>query len=186
MSFSQTCGTCLLVTCINGVTRGLPWSEYPYPGCKPGNNSVVVTVSDSCPCTQNASNNKWCCQDKSRGLRHLDLSTPAFTQIAEEEAGVVDILVQQIDCPDDSVTGVSWSTWEQKYGQSIQDWSKSRSNVNEIASVEGACNAAVEGATYTAQLADDAAKVLNRTGELPIGPKYAAQNGLNATNIGRN
>ena len=22
MSFSQTCGTCLLVTCINGVTRG--------------------------------------------------------------------------------------------------------------------------------------------------------------------
>lgn len=185
MSFSQTCGTCLLVTCINGVTRGLPWSEYPYPGCKPGNNSVVVTISDSCPCLQNASNNKWCCQDKSRGVRHLDLSTPAFTQIAEEEAGVVDILVQQIDCPDDSVTGVSWSSWEQKYGQSIQDWSKSRSNVNEIASVEGACNAAVEGATYTAQLADDAAKVLNRTGELPIGPKYAAQNGLNATNIGK-
>ncbi|CAL8461079.1 g610 [Coccomyxa elongata] len=124
-------------------------------------------------------------EDKSRGVRHLDLSTPAFTQIAEEEAGVVDILVQQIDCPDDSVTGVSWSSWEQKYGQSIQDWSKSRSNVNEIASVEGACNAAVEGATYTAQLADDAAKVLNRTGELPIGPKYAAQNGLNATNIGK-
>ncbi len=32
MSFTQTCGTCLLVTCINGVTRGLPMVGVSLPG----------------------------------------------------------------------------------------------------------------------------------------------------------
>ena len=186
MTYTSTCSVCLAVACINGVTRGLPYSQYPYPGCKPGNKSVIVTVTDTCSCGQNASNDRWCCQDKNRGIRHLDISTPAFKEIADEDAGVIDVLIQQIDCPDDSVTGVSWSSWESKYGQSIQDFSKSRSNVNEIATVEGACEASVEGASYTSQLADDASKVLRRTGELPIRGIFRDQNGLNLTDFVHN
>ena len=82
----------------------------------------------------------------------------AFTQIAEEEAGVVDI--QQILSRRQRHRRVLVHL--RSTGRAIQ-WSKSRSNVNEIASVP-----AMRPSTYTAQLADDAAKVLNRT-ELPIG-----------------
>ena len=48
-------------------------------------------------CTQDASNVQWCCGGYGANLpivRHLDLSTPAFVLIAEEEAGVIDVMFQ--------------------------------------------------------------------------------------------
>ena len=55
----MTCGTCVSVQCTLGPTRGYSWSEYSTPGCVPGNPTVLVQITDSCPCTQNESNLKW-------------------------------------------------------------------------------------------------------------------------------
>ena len=180
MTYTMTIGTCILVTCVNGPTRGLPYSTYPYPGCKAGNNSVLVQITDSCPCLQNPSNAINCCTDPFV-QRHLDLATPAFTQIAEESAGIVDVLYQQIDCPPSNPTGVSWASWEAKYGTTIQAWSQSKSNT--LATVESACGASVEGESISDILAEDEARVENRTGELPPTGIYDQQNGLNATQL---
>ena len=91
--FTATCGTCLAVTCVDGPTRGFDWSTYSTPACI-GNATVFVQVTDSCPCQQNPSNVRWCCNDTATITRHLDLSTPAFAAIADVSAGVIDILFQ--------------------------------------------------------------------------------------------
>lgn len=181
MTYTQTIGTCIVVTCVNGPTRGLPYSTYPYPGCLPGNNSVLVQITDSCPCSQGPSNAINCCNNPLSSPRHLDLSTTAFTQIAEESAGIVDVLYQQINCPPGNPTGVSWASWEAKYGTTIQEWSQSKSNT--LATVESACGASVEGESISDILADDEARVENRTGELPPTGIYDQQDGLNATQL---
>ena len=93
--FTATCGTCLAVACVPGPTRGLDWSTYSTPGCI-GNATVFVQVTDSCPCLQNPSNVKWCCNETATITRHLDLSTPAFSQIADVAAGVIDVLYQVV------------------------------------------------------------------------------------------
>ena len=181
MSYTKTIGTCLLVTCVNGPTRGLSYSKYPWPGCKSGNTSVLVQITDSCPSDQNESNMQVCAADPLNAARHLDLATPAFLQIAEESAGIVDVLYQQIDCPPGNPTGVSWASWEAKYGTTIQAWSQSKSNT--LATVESACGASVEGESISDILAEDEARVDNRTGELPPTGIYDQQNGLNATQL---
>ncbi len=181
MTYTQTIGTCILVTCVNGPTRGLPYSTYPWPGCKPGNSSVLVQITDSCLCDQNPSNTINCCQNPLPQGRHLDLSTPAFTQIAEESAGIVDVLYQQITCPDGNPTGVSWASWEAKYGTTIQEWSQSKFNT--LATVESACGASVEGESISDILAEDEAHVENRTGELQPSGIYDEQDGLNVTQL---
>lgn len=67
------------VMCVEGKQRGFEWSKSgPWTGCiAGGRRSVVVMVSDSCPCNHpNPSNSRWCC-----GQPHLDLSWLAFKQI---------------------------------------------------------------------------------------------------------
>lgn len=181
MSYTKTIGTCLLVTCINGPTRGLPYSKYPWPGCKSGNTSVLVQITDSCPSEQNESNMQVCASDPLNAPRHLDLAIPAFTQIAEESAGIVDVLYSQIECPPGNPTGVSWASWEAKYGTTIQEWSQSKFNT--LATVESACGASVEGESISDILAEDEARVENRTGELQPSGIYEEQDGLNVTQL---
>lgn len=174
MRYTGTCGTCLLITCVDGPTRGLPYSTFPYGGCRPGAPAVMVQVTDSCPCEQNESNDRWCCQDTKRGVRHIDMATPAFASIAQEEVGVIDILFQQVPCPPSgSGPGVVWDSWQQEFDTTIESWSQSQS-LDTLATVESAC-AGAESAGYDSILEEDrAAAAENRTvSDLVITPWFA-------------
>lgn len=94
---TDQCGVCYEVLCVDGPTRGESWSELgEWKGCKKGGEvSVVVMVTDSCPCHHpNFSNKRWCCGDRT----HLDLSYMAFDYLAPREAGVVDLKIRNVSC----------------------------------------------------------------------------------------
>lgn len=79
---TRKCGECYEVACVDGPRRGLQSSaEGPWGGCRAsGRKSVVVMITDSCPCQHpNPGNQKWCCGDRT----HLDLSWKAFEAIGE-------------------------------------------------------------------------------------------------------
>lgn len=94
---TDKCGQCFEVMCVDGATRGHDWSDLgPWGGCQSsGVKSVIVMISDSCPCHHpNESNKRWCCGDRT----HLDLSYAAFDQIALRHRGVVDLKVRPASC----------------------------------------------------------------------------------------
>ena len=91
------CGRCYEVKCVDGIERGTPTSKLgPWKGClDAGRRSVVVKITDSCPCFHpNTGNRRWCCGD----ALHLDLSYLAFEAIAQKEMGVVDLQIRAADC----------------------------------------------------------------------------------------
>jgi hypothetical protein len=60
---TNQCGKCFEVMCVPGRTRGTNSSQLgPWEGCQDaGRRSVVVKISDSCPCHHpNSSNKRWC------------------------------------------------------------------------------------------------------------------------------
>ena len=182
MTYTQTIGTCVIVTCVNGPIRGLPYSKYPWPGCLAGNNSVLVQISDSCPGSMNESNQQNCADNPLTAPRHFDLSEPAFGLIGDTQAGTIDVLYQQVPCPAEGVTGVSWKSWETKYGQTVQEWSQSKFNT--LTTVESACDVSTESASISGILAEDEANAVNKTlseGE-PVG-RFAEEDGLNVTEL---
>lgn len=94
---TEQCGQCLEVMCVDGNTRGTSSARLgPWKACKnAGVNSVVVKITDSCPCHHpNSSNQRWCCGDAT----HLDLSYAAFDAIAVRNRGVVDLKYRYVDC----------------------------------------------------------------------------------------
>jgi len=96
---TEECGKCIEVVCVNGPTRGFEWSELgKWAGCQePAVKSVVVKITDSCPCNHpNEGNKRWCCGDRER----LDLSYAAFDQIAIRHRGVVDLKFRPASCKD--------------------------------------------------------------------------------------
>ena len=96
---TEECGKCIEVVCVNGPTRGFEWSELgKWAGCQePAVKSVVVKITDSCPCNHpNEGNKRWCCGDR----EHLDLSYAAFDQIAIRHRGVVDLKFRPASCKD--------------------------------------------------------------------------------------
>ena len=96
---TEECGKCIEVVCVDGPTRGFEWSELgKWAGCQePAVKSVVVKITDSCPCNHpNEGNKRWCCGDR----EHLDLSYAAFDQIAIRHRGVVDLKFRPASCKD--------------------------------------------------------------------------------------
>jgi hypothetical protein len=120
---TDKCGQCYEVMCVDGPTRGMPGSRFgaeAVSACHdPGRKSVVVEVTDSCPCNypaNAASNSMWCCGD----VPHFDLgyavrasacacaaagthlrsfcAAQAFDVIANRGKGVVDLVWRQVDC----------------------------------------------------------------------------------------
>lgn len=182
MTYTQTIGTCVAVTCVNGPIRGLPYSKYPWPGCLGGNNSVLVQISDSCPGNQNESNQQNCANNPLTAPRHFDLSEPAFGLIGDTKAGTIDVLYQQVPCPAGDVTGVSWKSWEAKYGQTIQAWSQSKFDT--LTTVESACDVSTESASIAGLLAEDESNAANKTlVEAEAVDQFAEENGLNVTEL---
>jgi len=94
---TNKCGTCYEVMCVDGGTRGKEeQSEFPDSAChESGVRSVVVKITDSCPCHHpNSGNKKWCCGD----VIHFDLSYAAFDAIANRGKGVVDLRARAAKC----------------------------------------------------------------------------------------
>jgi len=79
---SAACGQCFEVKCTG--------SAYLANACV--NGSVIVEVTDQCPCDGNA---QWCCGD----AVHFDLSAGAFGKIAKTAAGVVSTQYRPVTCP---------------------------------------------------------------------------------------
>jgi expansin (peptidoglycan-binding protein) len=80
---SAACGQCFEVKCTG--------SAYLAGACTGA--SVVVEVTDQCPC---AGNEGYCC---SSDVVHFDLSPSAFTKIANVDAGVINMQYRPVACP---------------------------------------------------------------------------------------
>ncbi|KAL8526171.1 hypothetical protein ACS0TY_015407 [Phlomoides rotata] len=75
----EACGACFEIKCAQGNV-----------GCKPGQHSITVTATNSCP----SGGLGWCNPPK----EHFDLSQPAFLKIAEYKAGIVPVQYRRIPC----------------------------------------------------------------------------------------
>mmetsp|Transcript_32304 Transcript_32304/g.69604 ORF Transcript_32304/g.69604 Transcript_32304/m.69604 type:complete len:628 (+) Transcript_32304:230-2113(+) len=61
------------------------------------NTSIIVRVTDRCPCHhENPSNKRWCCGD----MPHFDVSHEAFGELASHTGGWVYLQWREIQCPD--------------------------------------------------------------------------------------
>jgi hypothetical protein len=80
------CGGCYEVKCVDSPG-----------GCKAGAAApLVVTATNLCPPNyqQSSDNGGWCNPPR----EHLDLSMPAYLQIAEEKAGIVQVSYRRVPC----------------------------------------------------------------------------------------
>lgn len=68
----EACGACYEIKCAKGGV-----------GCKAGQQSIIVTATNSCP----SGGLGWCNPPK----EHFDLSQPAYLKIAEYKAGKVPV-----------------------------------------------------------------------------------------------
>lgn len=86
---NNKCGTCFEIQCDpNG--RGYCRDDRV-------NASIIVRVTDRCPCKhENPSNQRWCCGD----MPHFDISKQAFGEIASHTGGWVYLQWREVDCPE--------------------------------------------------------------------------------------
>eukprot|EP01023_Acetabularia_acetabulum_P024986 TRINITY_DN239_c0_g1_i1.p4 TRINITY_DN239_c0_g1~~TRINITY_DN239_c0_g1_i1.p4 ORF type:complete len:198 (+),score=41.82 TRINITY_DN239_c0_g1_i1:172-765(+) len=97
-AYAGSCGRCYEVQCDptwfnDGYGASLDRTHV----CRDQDASVVVSVTDTCPCNyaSNAySNKRWCCGD----MEHLDLSIWAFEKLSEHRWGVIGIKYRQVTC----------------------------------------------------------------------------------------
>ncbi|MEW5296868.1 MAG: hypothetical protein WDW36_000117 [Sanguina aurantia] len=95
---SGGCGKCYEVRCRDSTfTDGYGTSISRNSACYDPSKSVVVTITDCCPCyyPSNAfSNKRWCCGD----MHHMDLSQEAFSQLADVGLGVIGMEYREVSC----------------------------------------------------------------------------------------
>ncbi|KAG2427408.1 hypothetical protein HXX76_012344 [Chlamydomonas incerta] len=98
-SSTSNCGVCYEISC-NGMDFSdfygnyLERTDVCYNG---GETSVVVMVSDVCPCyypSNQYSNKRWCCGD----MQHFDVSVFAFEKLADVKWGVIGIKYRRVPC----------------------------------------------------------------------------------------
>eukprot|EP01026_Neomeris_dumetosa_P080369 TRINITY_DN888_c0_g1_i2.p2 TRINITY_DN888_c0_g1~~TRINITY_DN888_c0_g1_i2.p2 ORF type:complete len:445 (-),score=53.72 TRINITY_DN888_c0_g1_i2:1750-3084(-) len=93
-----SCGRCYEVKCLPSVFKDNFGEQLQRSGvCYDPEASVVVTVTDTCPCNYASnwySNQRWCCGD----MDHLDLSVWTFEKLAEIKWGVIGLQYRQVSC----------------------------------------------------------------------------------------
>jgi len=78
--YSGSCGKCKEVKCKNTGLKDGYGSWLDRHVCRNDYSSVVVMVTDTCPCyyaANYASNKRWCCMD----TYHLDMSVWAYEKV---------------------------------------------------------------------------------------------------------
>eukprot|EP01025_Chloroclados_australasicus_P038270 TRINITY_DN392_c0_g1_i1.p2 TRINITY_DN392_c0_g1~~TRINITY_DN392_c0_g1_i1.p2 ORF type:complete len:406 (-),score=57.98 TRINITY_DN392_c0_g1_i1:1727-2944(-) len=122
--YSASCGRCYEVQCNpTYFTDGYGQTLDRVGVCRDASSSVVVTVTDTCPCiyaTNAYSNKRWCCGD----MNHFDLSVWAFEKLAEHRWGVIGLKYRQVPCdfqPSNPAPvppeGPFWGEEPEAYGQ---------------------------------------------------------------------
>ena len=96
--YKGSCGKCKEVRCKQaGFRDGYgEWLDRNNV-CYDTSASVVVTVTDSCPCYypgNSYSNKRWCCGD----IYHMDISVWAYEKLADTKWGVIAIEWRDVDC----------------------------------------------------------------------------------------
>eukprot|EP00775_Hariotina_reticulata_P008069 gene8070-8264_t len=96
--YANSCGACFEISCDQ------IWIQDNYGqkldrtySCYDSSNSVVVRITDTCPCTYPAnaySNKRWCCND----MDHFDVSVWAWEKLADKKWGVIGIKYRQVPC----------------------------------------------------------------------------------------
>ncbi|KXZ41810.1 hypothetical protein GPECTOR_276g724 [Gonium pectorale] len=95
---TASCGVCYEIAC-----QGMDFNDF-YGNfldrksvCYDQDSSVVVMVSDICPCyypSNQYSNKRWCCGD----MQHFDVSVFAFQKLADVKWGVIGIKYRRVPC----------------------------------------------------------------------------------------
>eukprot|EP01025_Chloroclados_australasicus_P038218 TRINITY_DN391_c0_g1_i2.p1 TRINITY_DN391_c0_g1~~TRINITY_DN391_c0_g1_i2.p1 ORF type:complete len:394 (-),score=45.76 TRINITY_DN391_c0_g1_i2:1786-2967(-) len=123
--YSGSCGRCYEVQCNpTYFTDGYGQTLDRVNVCRDPSASVVVTVTDTCPCvyaTNAYSNKRWCCGD----MNHLDLSVWAFEKLTEHRWGVIGLKYREVPCDFKPAKvappppeGPFWGESPEAYGQS--------------------------------------------------------------------
>eukprot|EP01024_Parvocaulis_polyphysoides_P066410 TRINITY_DN7801_c0_g1_i1.p1 TRINITY_DN7801_c0_g1~~TRINITY_DN7801_c0_g1_i1.p1 ORF type:complete len:421 (-),score=52.50 TRINITY_DN7801_c0_g1_i1:270-1532(-) len=93
-----SCGRCYEVKCMPSVFQDNYGETLDRSNqCYDPEASVVVTVTDTCPCNYASnwySNQRWCCGD----MDHLDLSVWTFEKLADTKWGVLGLQYQAVSC----------------------------------------------------------------------------------------
>eukprot|EP01025_Chloroclados_australasicus_P018455 TRINITY_DN196_c0_g1_i5.p1 TRINITY_DN196_c0_g1~~TRINITY_DN196_c0_g1_i5.p1 ORF type:complete len:418 (-),score=51.86 TRINITY_DN196_c0_g1_i5:3505-4758(-) len=93
-----SCGRCYEVKCLPSTFIDNYGESLDRSGvCYDPEASVVVTITDTCPCNYASnwySNQRWCCGD----MDHLDLSVWAFEKFADTKWGVIGLQYQEVPC----------------------------------------------------------------------------------------
>lgn len=122
-AYSGSCGSCYEVACDNRAFKD-GYGEFLDRNnvCSDSAASVVVTVTDTCPCNypnNYHSNKRWCCGD----VDHFDLSVYAFEKLASTKWGVIGIKYRPVPCyhnpwkkpkplePPSPPAGLNWGKW---------------------------------------------------------------------------
>eukprot|EP01025_Chloroclados_australasicus_P002929 TRINITY_DN1066_c1_g1_i1.p1 TRINITY_DN1066_c1_g1~~TRINITY_DN1066_c1_g1_i1.p1 ORF type:complete len:428 (-),score=55.08 TRINITY_DN1066_c1_g1_i1:887-2170(-) len=96
--FLGSCGRCYEVKCLPSMFQDNFGETLDRGGvCYDPSASVVVTVTDTCPCNYASnwySNQRWCCGD----MDHLDLSVWTFEKFADTKWGVIGLQYREVSC----------------------------------------------------------------------------------------
>lgn len=96
--YEDSCGRCVEVKCDpRWISDNYGASYDRTSACINSTYSVVVRITDDCPCTYppNAySNKRWCCND----VEHLDMSIWAFEKLAPTKWGVIGLQYRAVPC----------------------------------------------------------------------------------------
>lgn len=96
--YDDSCGQCVEVMCDpRWIPDNYGASLDRTSACTDSKTSLVVRITDVCPCTYAAnsySNRRWCCND----VEHLDLSIWAFEKLASETEGVIGLKYRAVPC----------------------------------------------------------------------------------------
>lgn len=97
-SFGGSCGRCYEVKCDPTRIRDNYGAQFDrHNVCHDASESVVVQVTDSCPCWYPGnqwSNKRWCCGD----MAHMDLSAWAMGKLADLKWGVIGMQYRRVSC----------------------------------------------------------------------------------------
>lgn len=96
--YEDSCGRCVEVMCDPRWIQDNYGASYDRTAaCLNPAYSLVVRVTDDCPCSYPAnaySNKRWCCND----VEHLDISVWAFEKIAPTKWGVIGLKYRAVPC----------------------------------------------------------------------------------------